>query len=284
VKLLHTCAAFALLACSLLAQPARIVSTFPSATETLFALGLGDRVVGVSTYCRYPPQVLALPKIGTYMKADPEKIALLRPDLVIIERSAVSLADRLSALGIPSGSVTVRSLPEVFSMIRDIGRAAQVPERAGSLNSKIQARLITLRREMRGRYRPSVLIIVGRNPGELANLIGVGTSPYLGELLEIAGGRNVLRDSALPYPHISFESVVRRNPEIILDLSMMGDSSSTPVDEERLRQPWLSHQELTAVRNGTVFGMSSEALVTPGPRVADAVELIRNKLFLRGAK
>jgi iron complex transport system substrate-binding protein len=96
------------------AQPARIVSTFPSITETLFALGAGDRVVGVSTYCRYPPAVLSLPKVGTYTKPDPEKIALLRPDLVIIQRAANTLADRLSALGIHYLEVRVESLTEVY--------------------------------------------------------------------------------------------------------------------------------------------------------------------------
>src|SRR5580698_2314968 len=97
-------------AATLRSQPARIVSTFPSITETVFALGAGDRVVGVSNYCRYPAAVLSLPKIGTYTKPDPEKIALLRPDLVIIQKTAAGLADRLSALGIPQATVTIGSL------------------------------------------------------------------------------------------------------------------------------------------------------------------------------
>src|SRR6202050_574613 len=99
---LQTWIACALFAFSAQAAPARIVSTFPSVTETLFALGAGDRVVGVSNYCRYPPAVLSLPKVGTYTKPDPEKIALLRPDLVIIQRTANTLADRLSALALHS--------------------------------------------------------------------------------------------------------------------------------------------------------------------------------------
>jgi iron complex transport system substrate-binding protein len=110
-------------------QP-RIVSTFPSVTETLFALGAGDRVVGVSSYCRYPPAVLSLPKVGSYTKPDPEKIALLRPDLVIIQRTATTLADRLNALGIPYTQVKVGSLDEIYSLILDVGRAVGFPDRA----------------------------------------------------------------------------------------------------------------------------------------------------------
>jgi iron complex transport system substrate-binding protein len=134
-----------LLALSVEAQPARIVSTFPSITETLFALGAGDRVVGVSTYCRYPPAVLSLPKVGTYTKPDPEKIALLRPDLVIIERAANMLADRLSVLGIHYLEVRVGSLAEVYSMISDIGIAIGVPANADKLNGDIRSRFDSLR-------------------------------------------------------------------------------------------------------------------------------------------
>ena len=97
-----------------LAQPARVVSTFPSITDTIFALGAGDRVVGVSNYCHYPPAVLSLPKVGTYTKPDPEKIALLRPDLVIIQKSSTALADRLSSLGIRHVEVKVGSLAEIY--------------------------------------------------------------------------------------------------------------------------------------------------------------------------
>jgi iron complex transport system substrate-binding protein len=264
-------------------QAMRIVSTFPSITETIFALGAGDRVVGVSSYCRYPPAVLSLPKIGSYTKPDPEQIALLRPDLVIIQDSATVLADRLTALGIPHLKVKVGSLADVFTMIRDIGRALDVPKKADALNAEIRYRLDDFRAENRGKTLPKVLMVVGRNPGMLTNMIGVGPGAYLGELLEIAGGKNVLTGTAIAYPHISLETVVRLNPDVILDLSMMGDAGADPRPmEERLRQPWLARRELAAVQNGRVFGMASEVVVTPGPRVVDAVELIRAKIRQNG--
>jgi iron complex transport system substrate-binding protein len=280
---LCACIAGVVLALSAQVQPARIVSTFPSITETIFALGAGDRVVGVSTYCRYPPAVLSLPKIGTYTKPDPEKIALLRPDLVIIQKSATGLAERLSALGIHHAEVTVGSLAEVYSMIRDIGSAIGLPNSAEKLNRDIQSRLNTFRSDTVGKPRPAVLMVVGRTPGLLTNLIAVGPGAYLGELLEIAGGGNVLTETAIAYPHISLETVVRLNPDVILDLSMMGDTASDQAPrEERLRQPWLTHRELSAVQNGMIFGLTSESLVTPGPRVVDAVELIRAKIARKG--
>jgi iron complex transport system substrate-binding protein len=260
------------------AQPNRIVSTFPSATETLFAVGVGDRVVGVSTYCRYPPAVLSLPKVGTYMKPDAEKIALLRPDLVVVERTATTLADRLSALGIRCAQVKIGSLADVYSMIQDIGLAAGVPDKAESLNKQIRSRLEAIRAESMGHPKPSVLAVIGRTPGLLTNMIAAGPSTYLGELLQIAGASNALPDTAIPYPHISLETVVRLNPDVILDMSMMGESTEPRIQAEHLRQPWLLHRELAAVRNDHVFGLTSETLVTPGPRVAEAVEEIRTRI------
>lgn len=279
---LQTWIACALLAFSAQGPPARIVSTFPSVTETLFALGAGDRVVGVSNYCRYPPAVLSLPKVGTYTKPDPEKIALLRPDLVIIQQSATTLADRLSALGIRHAEVKVGSLDEVYSMILDIGRAVGLPEKAEQLNAEIRSRLDAFRAETSGKPRPTALMVVGRNPGQLTNLIAVGPGSYLGELLEIAGGNNVLTGTVITYPRISLETVVRLNPDVVLDASMIGEIGVDPTSKEaRLREPWLIHRELAAVQNGMVFGLASEALVTPGPRVVDVVELLRAKIRQR---
>ncbi len=263
------------------AQPARIVSTSPSITESLFALGLGDRVVGVSSYCRYPPAVLKLAKIGSFIKPDAEKIALLRPDLVVVQKakSAQPLPGRLAALGIKYLEVEPGSLADVYSTIQDIGRATGVPDRAQRVIADIRKRLDAIHAEASNRSRPTVLLIVGRDPGLLSNLIGVGPGAYLDELIEIAGGRNVLADSKVAYPRISMETVVRTDPEVILDAGAMGTTQNDGTKgENELKQPWLLHRELRAVRNGLVFGLTSEALVVPGPRVVDAVEIISRRI------
>ncbi len=269
----------AVLALSSFGQPSRIVSTSPSITETLFALDLGSRVVGVSTYCRFPSAVLSLPKIGTYSKPDPEKIALLQPDLVILHNSAPNLADRLTALGIRHAAIKIGSLDQVYSMISDIGAATGVADRAARLNDKVKDGLARIRHQNPAGSGPTVLIIVGKNPGLLTNLIATGPKTYLGELLEIAGGRNVLTDTFIAYPRISLETVVRLNPDVILDASMMGEvHASADGLESRLRDPWMSRVELSAVKHSRVFGLVSETLVTPGPRVVEATELIRERI------
>ena len=279
--LLEVCLLWLLSSAAAFAQPARIVSTSPSITESLFALGLGDRVVGVSTYCHYPPAVLHLAKIGTFIKPDAEKIALLRPDLVVVQKakSAQPLPGRLAALGIKYVEVEPGSLAEVYSTIQDIGRATGVEDRAQRLIGDIRKRLDAIHAEASGGSRPTVLLIVGRDPGLLSNLIGVGPGAYLDELIEIAGGRNVLADSKVTYPRISMETVVRTDPEVILDAGAMGTTQNDGTKgENELKQPWISHRELRAVRNGLVFGLTSEALVVPGPRVVEAVEIISQRI------
>ena len=270
-----------LLALAAFAQPARIVSTSPSITESLFALGLGDRVVGVSTYCHYPPAVLRIAKIGSFIKPDAEKIAMLHPDLVIVQRakSPMPLPGKLAALGIRYIEVEPGSLAEVYTLIQDIGRATGVETRAANLVASIRGRLDAVRAESQIAHKPTVLLVVGRDPGMLSNLVAVGPGAYLDELIGIAGGRNMLADSKVQYPHISMETVLHADPDVILDAGAMGTAQNDgSKGEEELKEPWMQRRELKAVRNRRVFGLTSESLVVPGPRVVEAVELMRKRI------
>ncbi len=231
--------------------------------------------MGVSDFCRYPPAVLALPKVGTYTRPNAEKIASLRPDMVIIQKSTTTLADKLTALGIPYMEVKIGTLADVYSMIREIGIVASAADRAEKLNGQIRERLEAMRAETRGVRKPKVLIVVGRTPGTLMNLVAAGPSTYLGQLLEIAGGENALPHTVVAYPRISLETAVRSDPNVILDLSMLSDAEA---QGDRLVQPWFSLPELQAVRNGRIFALSPEPLATPGPRIVESAELLRSAI------
>jgi iron complex transport system substrate-binding protein len=163
-------------------------------------------------------------------------------------------------------------------MIHDIGDAIGVQANAKELNAKIRGRLDAMRAEAKTESRAAVLIVVGHTPGLLSNLVVASPSTYLGELLEIAGGRNAMPASAIAYPRISLETVVRANPDVILDLSTMGESDNIEARAARLREPWLSHRELNAVRSNRIFGLPSEPLTTPGPRVVESAEMLREKI------
>ncbi len=174
------------------AQPRRIVSTAPSITETLFALGLGPQVVGVSNYCRFPPEVVKLPKVGTYMKPDAELIARLSPDLVAMKKVPSDLTSRLAALGIPHVEVEIGTLPQLYAAIEALGKAGGVDARADKLVNSIQTRLNAVRQKSATLAKPKVLFIVGRRAGALADIVAVGSDSYLNQIIEIAGGVNVL--------------------------------------------------------------------------------------------
>jgi iron complex transport system substrate-binding protein len=252
------------------AQPRRIVSTAPSITETLFALGLGHSVVGVSNYCRFPPEVIKLPKVGTYLKPDAEAIVRLAPDLVAIKKLSNDLPARLTALGIPYIEVEVGTLPQLYAAIRALGNAAGVDARAKTLVNDIQAGLDAVRKKSAGLAKPSVLFIVGRRPGTLADFVVVGSDSYLNQLIEIAGGVNVLQQASLAtYPRISLETIIRANPDFIIDTSI----PTAGLKQERAANDalWREHTELAAVRNHRLRMLSADEFLVPGPRVAEVV-------------
>jgi ABC-type Fe3+-hydroxamate transport system substrate-binding protein len=256
------------------ASPVRLVSTSPSITETLFALGLGDRVVGVSSYCRFPPEVAALPKVGAFLSPDAEVIARLKPDLVFVHTGPNTAAAQLAALRIPTAMIDRGSLPTIFLTIRQIGAAAGVPDRGDTLIATITGRLDRVKTAVAGRTPRTVLIIVGRQTGTLSDLIAVGHSSYLNEVAAIAGGRNALPASVrLEYPRISMETVISLSPDVIVDIGEMGES---PSDSDRRRQIteslWKRQTLVEAAHEGRVFVTTDEAFTVPGPRIVNVAE------------
>ena len=252
--------------------PARIVSTLPSITETLFALGLGDRVVAVSQHCRYPPQVMALPRVGTFVKPDIERIITLKADLVVISDRAVgNFAERLAAVKIPFVAVPSRTLSDVTLAVRQIGAAAGIESHAQEVADAIERRLGDIRRRSAANPRPKVLLILGRNPQALTGMVAAGKDSYLNELITIAGGTNVLDEQGVaPYPHVSLENVLHLKPDVIVDVIDMSAIATVRARRaDASRELWRGLRTIPAVRHGRVYADAIDALVVPGPRVVD---------------
>jgi iron complex transport system substrate-binding protein len=267
--------------------PSRIVSTSPGITEVLFALGLGNRIVGVSTYCRYPEAAQSLPKVGTFLRPNTELIARLRPDLAIVGRGGSDVPRQLAAVGVRSLTVQhAQTLDDVYSMIRALGRAAGVDARAEALVGEITGRLDRVRADARVRPPRKVLIIVGRSPGSLTDLVAVGRGSFLDELATLAGGLNVLSDPALPsYPRIAMETVIRLDPDVIVDAGDMGDTVAEHVRRQTVTESlWRQQTLLAAARRGAVHAVTSDAFVVPGPRVVEAAETLAGWLHAAGGR
>jgi iron complex transport system substrate-binding protein len=263
--------------------PQRIVSTSPSVTEILFALGLGPQVVGVSNYCEYPEEVNRLPRVGSYLRPDPESIARLHPDLVIVHKLPNGLTGRLAALQIPFAEVDRGTLQDTYSEIRQIGKAAGVEAHAEDLVNRIQTRLRQIRQQSEGLKSPSVVFVVHHTSGTLSDLVVVGRDSFMNEIIEAAGGKNAMALASLPaYPHVGLESVIRSNPDVILDL---GDRGDGPQDRERKAVSdealWRAVPGLTAAKNGRIYCLTSTLFTTPGPRTPEAAELLFSMLHGR---
>ncbi len=262
--------ALLLLALNLWAAGAqRIVSTAPSITETLFALGLGPRVVGVTIYCKFPPEAAKLPKIGTLLKPDVEAILALKPDLVVVQKQPNHLAEELSRLHVPYIEMQSQNVETIYAGARAIGKATGTSETAEQIINSLQSQLQRLKELTDHAPKPSVAFIVGHTAGRLEGMVaGSGTS-YFSDLLHYAGGTNIFADVTVPYPKISLEEILSRDPDVITELS-----GNTRLKQQELLSLWQTKGMLKAVRSGRVYPLESDPFLIPGPRAVEAAKLL----------
>ncbi|MCS7314162.1 MAG: helical backbone metal receptor [Bryobacterales bacterium] len=274
--------AAAALALAIQAAPERIVSTAPSITQMLYALGLGERVAAVTTFCRYPPEAARKPKIGDYLRPNLELILAARPDLVIVERTGVKAPLERGHASLPILEVDDGTLAGIFDSLERIGRATGVPGRARALAARLRAELDELARQNAGRRPPRTMIVLGRTPARLEGLVVAGRGSYLDELIGLAGGLNIFSDTVAPYSRVPLETVLARDPEVILDVAEMdGSPALTPGRKRAILNLWRSQPELSAVRAGRVFAEAPDLFVVPGPRVAEAARALARLLHPR---
>lgn len=253
--------------------PQRIVSTAPSITELLYALGLGDRVVGVTNYCRYPPAARLKPKIGDYTSPNIEAIAALKPDLVIIQTNPVRLGERLQALHLKTLEINQDDLAALYNSFRVVGAATGTEAAAQRLVEDTQSKLDKIRRRAASLPRVRVMFVIGRTPNRLDGLVVVGKASYLNEIMRTAGGENVFRDAPSQYPSVSLEEVLARNPEVVVDMGDMSDTLNvTPEHQREVVDLWQKMGSIAAVKQHRVFAVASDIFVVPGPRVVNAAE------------
>ncbi len=257
-------------------SPHRIISAAPSITEILFALGAGDRVVGVTTYCNYPEEAKTRPKIGGYTTPNVEAILALRPDQVFMVKNRPDVAQKLRNSGIDVLEVEPDNLAGIYESIRQISETVGLPARGQSLIQSIEKQLREAAAKPRPGPKPRVLFVVGRIPGTVLDLSVAGRGSYLSELIALAGGESVFVDTAVPYPQVSLEEVIRRNPDVIIDMGH--NEVLTAAQKEAVKQLWKKYSFLSAVKHDKVFSISADYFVTPGPRVVEAVRDIQKIL------
>jgi iron complex transport system substrate-binding protein len=248
--------------------PQRIVSLAPSITEILFALGVGDRVVGVSTYCDYPPEATKIDRIGNFLQPNVEGILAKRPDLVIGVPSPGNRApvEQLETLGARVLIVNPERVTEIFAAIRTIAEAVGVPQRGEQLVARIQSEIDAVTSRLGAAPRPRVLMLVGRTP-----FVAAGSGTYQDELVALAGGDNLAAAIGERWPNISLELIVARAPEVIIDASMGSEEAS---DRAGAVAFWDDFPTIPAVRAHRIYGYKAYELLRPGPRLAQTLERV----------
>jgi iron complex transport system substrate-binding protein len=244
--------------------PQRIVSVAPSVTEALFALGLGDRVVGVSSYCEFPPEALEKEKVGGYINPSLEKIVALRPDLVIgiAEGDLKTFMDKLASLKIPVYITNPRNVSAVLTSIQNIGKVTFSSRAAEKITQVMKARIQAVEARVQGRPRPRVLPVLNFDP-----LMSAGRGTFVDDLIRLAGGRNVAEKAKGKYPRLSVEEVFAQDPEVIILGSMKSQDAMTEG-----RQWWEQWKTLSAVRQGRIYVLDADLIYRPSPRIVDGLE------------
>ena len=244
--------------------PRRIVSLAPSITETVFALGFGNRLVGVTSHCDYPAEAKRLPKIGDFMSPSLEVIAAKQPDLVIGVTGATDLAKarEIERLGIKITLVSVSSVSEILSSFKRIAALLGDPDAGATLVEKITAQFGKVKRRIAPAPRRSTLLAVGLRP-----LVAVGGKNFLDELITLAGGENIAGNASQPWLNLPDEYVVAKAPQVIIQAGMGSDAS-------RPTRQWSDLKSIPAVKERRVYTYNSDKILRPGPRIGEGLEEI----------
>ena len=251
----------------------RIVSLAPSTTEILFALGLDDEIVGVSSFCNYPLQAKDKEKIGSFSRPNIEKIISLKPDIVFctgLEQAPV--IHELKQLKIKVFVSHPANMQELFASIKEAGLATGREEEAEGLIRRMKSQIqeISIKTaSIPQEKRPAVFVEYWNNP-----LMTAGPGSFVDELISLAGGYNIAYDTKRPYSYFSPELVIKRNPDCII-LAYMVNEEAAEVIRERLG--W---QEIAAVKNNRIYGdIDSDLVLRPGPRIVLGLAEIHKRLY-----
>lgn len=247
----------------------RIIALAPGITETLFELGLGDRVVGVGDYSTWPLEAAQKPKLGGLFDARLEAISALQPDLAVLLPSEENLRVQLERLGIEVLTVRSDTLADVETMIGSIAERCDVVERGELLWDQMRRGLAAA--PVPG--KPRVLLAVGREGGRMADVLVSGPGTHLDELLGRMGAVNAFADAPLDYPQVGLEEILQRQPEIVIDLQPSPGTLGT------LTLDWRDLRSQTELAPGCARVVAGDHVLVPGPRLPRLYQELREAIL-----
>ena len=259
----------------------RIISLAPNVTEILFALGMGERVIGISEFCNYPAEAKNLPRFGGLMNPNFEAILAAKPDLVIVLDEMVRGDNKFAAMGINILAVKHDSIGDILDSILAIGRACDTNERAKKLVSQLENKMSAIKTQSNAEHKPKVLISVGHDISQdtdksPANIYIAGRDGFYSDIIEKAGGQNAYTGS-IQFPAVGYESIVSMNPEIIIDV-MTASPEKNIIDAETIKKQWQKIEMLDAVKNDRIYVLTEDFVAIPGPRFILTLEKIASAI------
>ena len=261
-------------------KPDKIISLSPNLTEIVFALGLGDKVVGVSSDSDWPAEAKQKPKMGTFWQPNTEIIIAAKPDLVICETflQHKEIAETLKRSGIKVLSLRVESIEEFYSAILSIGDATGIRDKAEALESKIKNELNEIREKVLNAKKVKVLWVVQTEPIRV-----VGVKTFVNQIIEIAGGQNVIAPTGDQYPSVGTEAIMTSDAEVIIQ-SAMGTEDITK-QQESAEKFWSRFANLPAVKDKKVYVLEADTVLRLGPRLPDGAlavaKLLHPEIYCR---
>jgi len=244
----------------------RVISLSPNITEILFALGLGDKIVGVTRFCNYPPEAKKKFQVGGYLDPNYEAIVSLKPDVVIFLSNFQQVSNFLSELDVNHLTVSNETVSDIMSSIVFLGQTFGAEQRAEDMLSDIRAKMQRIEEKTKNAKRPKVLIVIERSlgAGMIEDVYIAGKNTFYNELIQMAGGVNAFEDEKIAYPILSAEGLIHLNPDFIIDLipqlEQIGQNVAT------LKKDWEVLAQLDAVNRQHVYILSGDYAVIPGPR------------------
>jgi iron complex transport system substrate-binding protein len=247
-----------------------IVSMAPSITETLFALGLGDRVVGVSKFSNYPPEAKEIPRVGGHLDPSLEAILALKPDLVIMLEEQRESLRSLEKLNLETLVVNHQTTTGIIDSFRRIGRVCGRGPEGRRMAGEYEQRLEQIRAKTRDLPRPRVLVVTDRPRGRLTDVYVAADDHYFDTMIELAGGQNAYSQRGVRYPVLSMEGIAWLNPDVIVELVPTAGSGS--FDPGAVLKEWDQLKQVEAVKQHRVAIFDHDYDCVPGPRFIRLVE------------
>jgi iron complex transport system substrate-binding protein len=245
------------------ARPQRVIALIPSLTEIVYALGRGDLLVGATQFAREPPAAASLPRVGSYLHLDIERIVALQPDLCLAARDGnpEHLVRRIEQLGIPVFALDPRTLPEISDSVTLLGDLLDARQQAAAITGAMAAKMAAVAARVQATEdRPGVFFQIDASPQ-----VSAGRGTFIDGLISAAGGRNLAGERS-GYPRFSWEEILVLQPEVVIIASMAGGYS-----EKELKEQWAKWPDIPAVKSGRVHVVDASLFDRPVPRLADGL-------------